>query len=124
MPKGDVLGVFEQWVMLALIRLGDNAYGMTIRREIQAHTDRPISLGAVYTTLDRLEGKGYVTSEDGPGSPERKGRARRFFRVEPPGFRALEEALEAMDCLREGLPAKLLPDRGAPFPDRGFKKTR
>src|SRR5262249_20785586 len=105
MPKGDLLGAFEQWVLLALMRLGDNAYGMTIRREIEEQTGRPVSLSAVYTTLDRLESKGYIRSSTSPGTPERGGRARRFFRTESAGEGALDEALRANDAMRAGLPA-------------------
>jgi PadR family transcriptional regulator len=105
MPKGDLLGTFEQCVLLALIRLRDNAYGMTIRREIEQQIGRPVSLGAVYTTLDRLETKGYIRSTAGTGGPERGGRPRRFFALEPTGHRALADALKAIDTLRDGLPA-------------------
>ena len=114
MPKEDLLGTFEQLVLLALIRLGDNAYGMTIRREIEERTGRSISLGAVYTTLDRLESKGYVTSWAGPGTPERRGRARRFFRIEADGCQALDEVNCAISRLRAGLDSITLPDRGVP----------
>jgi DNA-binding PadR family transcriptional regulator len=112
MPKRDQPGVFEQLVLLAMIRLGDNAYGMTIRREIEEQTKRPIALGAVYTTLDRLESKGYISSCEGPGTPERRARARRFFRIEPEGLEALDEVLRALDRLRAGLDRITLPDRG------------
>jgi DNA-binding PadR family transcriptional regulator len=108
MPKGDLLGVFEQHVLLALMQLGENAYGMTIRREIEEKTDRPVSLGAVYATLERLEGKEYVTSRDEHGTPVRTGRARRFFRIMPPGVQALDDALYAIDLLRAGLALGLL----------------
>ena len=103
MPKGDFLGIFEQHVLLALIRLGDNAYGMTIRQEIERQTDRSISLGAVYATLERLEIKGHVDSQPRPGTPERLGRARRYFQIEPSGEQALHEALYATDNLRKGI---------------------
>ena len=73
MPKGDLLGAFEQHVLLALIRLGDNAYGMTIRRQIEEKTKRSVSLGAVYATLDRLESKKYITSARGPTCPNEQG---------------------------------------------------
>jgi DNA-binding PadR family transcriptional regulator len=111
MPKGDLLGAFEQHVLLALIRLGDNAYGMTIRRQIEEKTKRSVSLGAVYATLDRLESKNYICSRDGTDTPERAGRARRYFRIEPSGLLALDDALHAIDTLRAGLPARLAPDR-------------
>jgi PadR family transcriptional regulator PadR len=111
MPKGDLLGAFEQLVLLALIRLGDNAYGMTIRRQIEEKTKRSVSLGAVYATLDRLESKNYITSREGPDTPERGGRARRYFRIERSGLTALDDSLQAIDTLRAGLPARLAPDR-------------
>jgi PadR family transcriptional regulator PadR len=62
MPRGDLLGSLEHIILLALVRLKDNAYGMTVRREIEERTGRNISIGAVYTTLERLEAKGYVSS--------------------------------------------------------------
>ncbi len=102
MPKGDLLGTFEQWVLLALRRLGDNAYGMTVRREIEELTDHSVSLGAVYTTLDRLERKGYIRSIAAQAAPERGGRGRRFFRMELAGDRALGEVLRASDAMRSG----------------------
>ena len=97
MPRRDQPGAFEQMVLLALIRLGDNAYGMTIRREIEDKANRPIALGAVYTTLDRLKSKGYISYCEGQGTHERGGRARHFFRIEPEGLQALDEGLRALD---------------------------
>lgn len=105
MPDDDLLGTFEQLVLLALLHLGDDAYGMTVRREIEERAGRPTSLGAVYATLDRLEAKGYVTSRTGEPAPERRGRARRFFRVEPPGHMALRHTLLTLERMREGLGA-------------------
>jgi PadR family transcriptional regulator, regulatory protein PadR len=104
MTKSDRLGVFEQLILLALVRLGVNAYGMTIRQEIETRTGHSTSLGAVYVTLDRLERKGYVSSHAGLSAPERQGRARRFFRIEPPGARALTQVLDAVDRMRAGVP--------------------
>jgi DNA-binding PadR family transcriptional regulator len=101
--KGKNLGDFEQLVILAVLRLGDAAYGMTVRREIELNTERSVSLGAIYATLDRLEEKGFVSSTTGDGTPERRGRAKRFFRVEARGVRALKEALAALDRMREGI---------------------
>ena len=101
--KSDLPGGFEQLVMLAVTRLGENAYGMTVRVELEDRTDRKVSLGAVYSTLDRLEAKGYVTSKESPGGPEREGRARRFFRLTAPGLRALNEGIAALDRMREGV---------------------
>jgi len=73
------LGSFELMVMLALIRLGENAYGVPISEEIEQQTGRDISLGSVYATLDRLERKGLVSSTVGEPTPERGGRAKRYF---------------------------------------------
>src|SRR5271166_478145 len=84
------LGRFEEHVLLALVRLGENAYGVPIRREIAELTGRDVSFGAVYTALDRLERKGYVTSWVGDSTPERGGRAKRYFQIESPGITAIE----------------------------------
>src|SRR4051794_36696300 len=105
MPDDDLLGTFEQLVLLALLRLGEDAYGMTVRREIEGRARRAASLGAVYATLDRLEAKGYVSSRPGDATPQRRGRARRFFRVEPPGHAALRHTLVTLERMREGLEA-------------------
>ncbi|HEY7450655.1 MAG TPA: helix-turn-helix transcriptional regulator, partial [Vicinamibacterales bacterium] len=67
--------------MLALVRLNDHAYGVSVRQEIEKRTGRDVSIGAIYATLDRLEAKGYVTSRLGDPTPERGGRSKRFFRV-------------------------------------------
>jgi DNA-binding PadR family transcriptional regulator len=103
MPKGDSLGDFEQLVMLALLRLGEGAYGMIVRREITERTGREASLGAIYATLDRLESKGLVSSNLGGAGRERRGRAKRFFSVEEPGLAALRRALTAIDRMRSGI---------------------
>lgn len=103
MEKDKHLGQFEQLILLALLRLGDTAYGMMVRREIEGRADRSVSLGAVYATLDRLERKGYVRSHAGPAAPERGGRARRFFAVTGSGRRQLDQVLRASDRMRKGL---------------------
>jgi PadR family transcriptional regulator PadR len=100
---GRTLGDFEQLVVLALLRLGDGAYGMTVRREIEGRTGRQVSLGAVYATLDRLEDKGLVSSTIGGGDGVRRGRAKRFFAVEPDGRDALRRSLDALDRMRSGI---------------------
>jgi PadR family transcriptional regulator, regulatory protein PadR len=104
MPKGSHLGEFEQYVLAALLRLGDNAYGVTIRREIAERTEREVAFGAVYATLDRLERKGFVSSRAGEPTPERGGRAKRYFRIEGPGVAALNESWRMSDRMRQGLP--------------------
>jgi DNA-binding PadR family transcriptional regulator len=103
MPKGNYLGDFEQLVMLALMRLGDRAYGMTVRRELEETADRRVSLGAIYATLDRLESKGLVSSFLGGPGNERRGRAKRFFKVRASGLRALRSSLAASDRMRQGV---------------------
>jgi DNA-binding PadR family transcriptional regulator len=90
------LGRFEEYVLLALVRLRENAYGVPVRREIAERTGRDVSLGAVYGTLERLERKGYVSSRVGAPTPERGGRAKRYFRIEAPGVRALNESRETV----------------------------
>jgi DNA-binding PadR family transcriptional regulator len=86
------LGRFDHLLLLAVMRLGDAAYGMTIRRELAAHTGREIAVGAIYTALARLETRGYVRSHLGDPTPERGGRAKRFYRVLPAGEKAVEIA--------------------------------
>ena len=101
--KGDSLGEFEQIILLALMRLGPEAYGMAVRREIEDRTGRNVSIGAVYATLERLENKGYVSSSAGDPTPERGGRAKRFFQIASSGERALRESQEAIRRMMEGL---------------------
>jgi len=96
MGGGYRLGDFERIVLLALVRLRQNAYGVTIRREIEGRTDRNVSFGALYTTLDRMERKGYVSSRVGDPTPERGGRAKRYLQIEAPGIKALNETRETI----------------------------
>jgi len=98
-----LLGEFEQVVLLAVLRLGDNAYGVTILREIQRQVSRTASRGAVYVTLDRLERKKLVASRLADPTPERGGRAKRYFRVQPAGIAALRDSRRALARLWEGL---------------------
>lgn len=92
MGKGDYLGEFEMVVMLTLLHLGEGAYGMTIRVAIEERTGRSVSIGAVYTTLRRLQRKGYVAAELGEPSPSRGGRAKKHFRLQPAGMEALQRS--------------------------------
>lgn len=103
MAKGDFLGEFEQLVLLALLRLGDDAYGMAVRREIESRAGRDVSIGAVYATLDRLESKGLVKSKVGEVSAARDGRARKCFIITAAGARALERSQQALRDMLEGL---------------------
>jgi DNA-binding PadR family transcriptional regulator len=109
MSKGEFLGEFEQLVLLALVRLGDGAYGMTVRREIDERTGRDASIGAVYATLDRLEAKGLVRSSLGEPTPERGGRAKRCFTISAEGLRALRRSQQALGRMLEGLPQRWKP---------------
>ena len=98
-----LLGSFEELVLLAVVRGRGDAYGMTVRREIEERSGRSVTIGAVYATLDRLEEKGYVASRLGSGDAARRGRARRHFRVLPAGVEALEATRGARDGLWEGV---------------------
>jgi len=101
--RGASLGEFEQIVLLAVLRLGDEAYGVSIRELIADRTDRQPGAGALYTTLDRLEEKGFVTSRFGDPTPSRGGRAKRFFKVTSAGLEAVSGAQKAYQSLLQGL---------------------
>jgi PadR family transcriptional regulator PadR len=98
-PPLRPLGEFERAVLLAVMRLGDQAYGVTIRAELQTRLGRDVSLGAVYTTLDRLADKGLASSSLGQPTPERGGRAKKFFSVEARGIEALRHSRRASDAI-------------------------
>ena len=102
MNKITYLGELEQMVMLAVLRLGDAAYGMSVRHEIEEHAGRRVARGAVYVTLDRLVKKGYLVSRLGDSTPERGGRAKRYFSMTDDGCSALRAAREALLGLWEG----------------------
>jgi PadR family transcriptional regulator, regulatory protein PadR len=85
-PQPMLLGSLEEQVMLAVIRTGDNAYGMNVRRELEVVTGRDVTIGSVYATLDRLEAKGFVTSRRSSGADTP---TRRIFAVSPPGMASL-----------------------------------
>jgi DNA-binding PadR family transcriptional regulator len=103
MSERNYLGEFEHIVLLALLQLGDQAYGVTIRKEIESRAKREVSIGAIYATLDRLQKKGYVQSRLGDPTPERGGRSKRFFRVTAQGVSAVNRTHRALRCLTEGL---------------------
>jgi DNA-binding PadR family transcriptional regulator len=108
MPKGSYLGEFEQIVLLALSRLGDDAYGMTIRREIEAVSGRSVSIGAVYATLERLRAKRYVDSERSEPSAVLGGRSKRCYRLRREGARALKRTKELFERMWNGVEAEVL----------------
>jgi PadR family transcriptional regulator PadR len=91
-------------VLLALIRLGEDAYGVPISREIEERGGREVALGSVYAALERLEEKGFVSSLLGEATPERGGRAKKFFRVTSKGLRELRETQQALQNLWQGIP--------------------
>jgi PadR family transcriptional regulator len=103
MPVGE----FEQIVMLSLFRIGKDAYGVSIWREIVDRTGRDVSLGAVYKTLERLEDKGLVGSRQGAPTPERGGRRKKHYRLLAAGHRALTQSLAALRSMTDGLDAEL-----------------
>jgi PadR family transcriptional regulator PadR len=96
-------GEFEQVVLLAVARLKDEAYGMAIRQEIADRTGRDVGIGSVYSALDRMEQKGYLSSALGDPTPERGGKAKRFYRLEGEGVLALHRAQEMFAALWDGL---------------------
>jgi PadR family transcriptional regulator, regulatory protein PadR len=99
----EYLGEFEQIVLLAVVRLGERAYGVPIRSEIETRTGRPVSVGALYSTLDRLESKGYVHSWFADATPQRGGRSKRYFRLLPEGAEALARSKSMLDRMWQGV---------------------
>ena len=103
MKHGELLGSLEYIVLLALARLDESAYGLLVLREIAARTGRNLSIGAVYGTLERLEETGYISSSTGDPTPERGGRAKRLFRIEAAGKRALNISSQTIRSMTAGL---------------------
>ena len=99
----DVLGAFEQAVLLAIVRLGAGAYGRAILTDINDRLERDVAAGAVYATLDRLETKGLASSRIGSGTPQRGGRVRRYYSLTAAGIRALNDAKSATETIWRGL---------------------
>ena len=97
------LGEFEQLVLLALMRLGTEAYGVAIRDEIEQRTGRNVALGAVYTTLLRLEDKKFVATRLGAPTPQRGGRRKKYYRPPAAGRRELAASLDALRSMTRGL---------------------
>lgn len=94
---------FELYVMLAAARLGDDAYGGSIRREIERRTRRPVSVGALYATIGRLEEKGLVRTNAADPEPGQRGRPRKYCRITAAGERALEHSVSMLSRMTEGL---------------------
>ena len=108
MGKNKYLGEFEIVVLATLVRLGEDAYGMTIRRAIEERSGRSVSIGSIYATLRRLEAKGYVSTVLGEPTSERGGRAKRYFRLEAAGAEALIRSRELFLQMLEGLPERMV----------------
>jgi len=104
MRKGEYLGNFELLVLLALLRLGNDAYGVTIAQELEEQTGREVVIASVYATLDRLQKRGLVASELGDPTPERGGRAKRYFRITGAGIREARDARQSLMKMWKGLP--------------------
>jgi PadR family transcriptional regulator, regulatory protein PadR len=99
----EYLGEFEQVVLMALLHLGEEGYGLTVRREIKKRTGRNASLGALYSALNRMESKGYVASWLGDPTPQRGWKSKRYFRIEPAGALALQRAQKMLALMAKGL---------------------
>jgi PadR family transcriptional regulator, regulatory protein PadR len=112
MTRDGLLGSLEELVLLALARAGEHAYGMVVRRELAEATGRDVSIGAVYSTLDRMEQKGWVGSHE-PEDDARRTRGRRYFRLTGEGIRQLEDAQARRRKLAEGVDLERLKAREA-----------
>src|SRR5262249_34575801 len=104
MRKGEYLGNFELMLLLALLRLGDDAYGVTIAQELESQTEHEVVVASVYATLERLRERGLVTSRLGDSTPERGGRAKRYFRITTAGIREVRDAQRSLMNLWKGIP--------------------
>ena len=103
MAGSPSLGDFEQLILLALVRLGEEAYGVSIHNEIVRRAGREVTVAAVYKTLERLELKGLAVSTLGEPTAERGGRRKKYFRIQPAGRRALAHALASLRRMADGL---------------------
>jgi DNA-binding PadR family transcriptional regulator len=104
------MGEFEQLVLLALVRLGPDSYGMELRREIAERTGRDVSIAAVYTTLGRLEAKGFLRHRLGEPTARRGGRAKKHYEALPEGLAALQETRAAVESMWEGIAGSGIPE--------------
>lgn len=101
------LGEFEQLILFALLQLGDDAYGVTVREVIEERTGKAVSAGAIYTALGRLEERGLVRSHGEPSVKGRMGRPRKYYRLRPDGARALKDSYTTIQAMAGGLIPKL-----------------
>lgn len=108
MTSRGYLGELELMLLLAVIHLGDEAYGVPIARELEKQRGRDVSVGSVYASLERLEAKGLVVSSLGDPTPERGGKAKRFFRITKQGLQQVQETRRVLTRLWRTLPAPKL----------------
>jgi PadR family transcriptional regulator, regulatory protein PadR len=111
--RAEALGEFEQLVLLAILRVSPDAYGVTIRQEIEARTGRAVTIGALYTALDRLDRKGFVSSSMSDPTPQRGGRAKRYYKLRPGGAAALKRSRRALDSMWAGITPDLSKGRSS-----------
>ena len=104
MRRGEYLGNFDLMLLLAVLRLGDEAYGVTIAQELEQHTGREAVIASVYARLESLQERGLVTSSLGDPTPERGGRAKRYFHITGAGIREIRDARRALMTMWKGLP--------------------
>lgn len=109
MAKNDKIGEFEELILMAVARLGENADAVGIRDTVEEVAERRTSFGAIYTTLDRLEEKGFIKIHQGGPSLQRGGRTRRFYRMEGAGVLALTEAQQVRERMMSGVNLDLRP---------------
>lgn len=107
--KEKFLGEFEQFVLLSILKLSENAYGSAIRQLLAEAVKRDVTIGALYTTLERLEKKGLLTSKMGEVTPERGGRAKKYFKLTAQGHRALKRSKDALTNMWQGLSLAVQP---------------
>ena len=110
--KEKFLGEFEQMILLTLLHLRQEAYGAAIRQLLAEQVNRNVAIGAIYSTLERLEKKGMVTSELGDSTPQRGGRPKRYFHITAQGEQALKRARSAMDVLWQGVSVREVIEEG------------
>ena len=104
MTDRSYLGEFELMILLAVLQLGDEAYGVPISRELERHRGREVSVGSVYAALERLESKGLISSTLGDPTPERGGKAKRYFRVTKEGLHQVNTTRRVLTKLWQGIP--------------------
>jgi DNA-binding PadR family transcriptional regulator len=104
MKNRAYLGEFELMLLLAITHLGEDAYGIPISRELERHRGKDVSVGSVYAALERLEAKGLVNSNLGDPTPERGGKAKRFFRITKEGLRQVHETRRVLTRLWQAIP--------------------